>query len=313
MRYRRMLVVIAILLLTGAVSARSEKGYAHPELLVETAWLAEHGRDPGVRIVDTRSAKAYAQGHAVHFDLAKLRTQDEASAYLPLPDEFAALMGALGIGTETRVVIYDDRGGVMGVRLWYVLDYYGHRQASLLNGGWNKWTKEVRSVTTETPTLTKTEFKVKPNPQILCSLDQVKSQINKPGAVILDARSPEEYMGARAQSHKGGHIPGAVNIEWRNNLAEDGTFKSAEELRRLYEQAGITPDKEIMTYCQSGGRAAHTLFALRLIGFDKSRNYYGSWSEWGHREDTPVEKPETQDLKPKTQDQTQDPRPQTQD
>jgi len=305
MRTKLIGMIFAMLVLMGAVSARSEKGYAHPELLVETAWLAEHGRDPGVRIVDTRSAEAYAQGHiqgAIHFDLAKLRTKDEASAYLPLPDEFAAMMGALGIGTETQVVIYDDRGGVMGVRLWYVLDYYGHRQASLLNGGWNEWTKEARPVTTETPTPAKTEFKVKPNPQVLCSLDQVKSQINKPGAVILDARSPEEYTGARAQSHKGGHIPGAVNIEWRNNLAEDGRFKSAEELRRLYEQAGITPDKEIVTYCQSGGRAAHTLFALRLIGFDKSRNYYGSWSEWGNREDAPVEKPETQDSKPKPQD-----------
>ncbi len=136
----------------------------------------------------------------------------------------------------------------------------------------------------------------------MCTLDQVTASLEKPSAVIIDARSPEEYAGATVRNKKDGHVPGAVNIEWRNNLKEDGTFKSARELRRLYEQVGITPKKEIITYCQSGGRAAHTLFALRLIGFDKSRNYYGSWQEWGNQEDTPVEKPETQEAKPKTQD-----------
>jgi len=302
---RLMVIVIGTLLLAGAANAQNDKGYAQAELLAETGWLAEHLSDPRVRIVDARSAEAYAQSHvkgAVHFDVSKLRTKDEASTYLPSPDEFAAMMGALGIGTNTHVVIYDDRGGVMGVRLWYVLDYYGHRKSSLLNGGWNKWTNEGQPVTTETPTLAKTEFKVEPNPQVICTLDQVKSRIKDADTIFLDARSSEEYTGAVAQSKKGGHIPGAVNIEWRNNLTEAGTFKPADELRRLYEQAGITPNKEVVTYCQSGGRAAHALFVLRLIGYDKSRNYYGSWQEYGNREDTPVEKPETQDSRPKSQD-----------
>jgi thiosulfate/3-mercaptopyruvate sulfurtransferase len=297
MRKKLMIIAYGLLLLASTISAQNDQGYVYPELLVETEWLAERMNDPGVRVVDMRSADDYAQGHikgAVHFDASKLRTKDEASAYLPPPEEFAAMMGALGIGNNTHVVVYDGRGGVFSARLWYVLDYYGHRKTSLLNGGWNKWTKEERPVTTETPTVAKAEFKAEPNPQMVCTLDQVKSRIKKPDTVILDARSPEEYTGAVAQSKKGGHIPGAVNIEWKNNLTEAGTFKTAAELRRLYEQAGITPNKEVVTYCQSGGRASHTLFVLRLIGFDKSRNYYGSWLEWGNHEETPVEKTSSQ-------------------
>jgi thiosulfate/3-mercaptopyruvate sulfurtransferase len=297
MRKKLMIIAYGVLLLASTISAQNDQDYVHPELLVETEWLAERMNDPGVRVVDMRSADDYAQGHikgAIRFEASKLRTKDEASAYLPPPEEFAAMMGALGIGNNTHVVVYDGRGGVFSARLWYVLDYYGHRKTSLLNGGWNKWTKEGRPVTTETPTPTKAEFKAEPNPQMVCTLDQVKSRIKKPDTVILDARSPEEYSGAVAQSKKGGHIPGAVNIEWKNNLTEAGTFKTAAELRRLYEQAGITPNKEVVTYCQSGGRASHTLFVLRLIGFDKSRNYYGSWLEWGNHEETPVEKTSSQ-------------------
>jgi thiosulfate/3-mercaptopyruvate sulfurtransferase len=301
---RKMFVVIVwCILLVGTLNAGSRNRYARPEMLVETNWLADHVNDPQMRIVDARSIEVYANGHipgAVHLDTAKLRTKDDEAEYIPLPEEFVAMMGELGISNKTRVVIYDDRGGVLGVRLWYVLDYYGHRKVGLLNGGWNKWMKEERPVTTEPPIKTKTEFKVKPQPQVVCTLDQMKVDLKKSNTVIVDARSIEEYTGENKQNNqRGGHIPGAVNIEWKNNLTADGTFKSAQELRRLYEQAGLTPDKEIVTYCQSGGRASHTLFALRLIGFDKSRNYYGSWQEWSNREDTPVETP---DSKPKIQD-----------
>jgi thiosulfate/3-mercaptopyruvate sulfurtransferase len=250
-----------------------------------------------VRIVDARSAEEYEKGHiagAVFFDLAKLRTKDEAAFYLPLPDEFEELAGGLGIGKKTHVVIYDGRGGVLAARLWYSLDYYGHRKTSLLNGGWGTWTKEGRPVTTDKPAVSRAAFKANPRPQVLCTLDQMKSRITDSDTAILDARSTGEYMGTIAQAERAGHIPGAINLEWRNNLNEDGTFKSADDLRNMYERVGITKKKEVVTYCQSGARAAHALFALRLIDFDKGRNYYGSWQEWGNRADTPVRNPKEQ-------------------
>lgn len=293
MRKQWLVVAWFILLLASMGHGGSRSRYARPDMLVETDWLARHVNDPRVRIIDTRSVEAYATGHipgAVHFDTAKLRTTDSEAAYIPPPEDFAAMMGELGVSPKSRVVIYDDRGGVIGVRLWFVLDYYGHRQVSLLNGGWNKWTKEKRPVTTTAPVVARTAFTVRPNHQIVCTLEQMKTNVNNPNVVIVDARSADEYTGKDKQrNRRGGHIPGAVNIEWKNNLTDDGTFKSADQLRRLYQQTGLTPDKEVVTYCQSGGRASHTLFVLRLIGFDKSRAYYGSWQEWGNRDDTPVE------------------------
>lgn len=288
-----LLVLVSLMMLLGMSHAATRNRYAQPDMLVETDWLARHLDNPRIRIVDTRSGEAYASGHipgAVHFDTAKLRTTDSETEYIPLPEDFVAMMGQLGISPKTRVVIYDDRGGVVGVRLWFVLDYYGHRKVSLLNGGWNKWIKEKRPVTTETPMVAKTAFTVRPNRQTVCTLEQVKTSLHNPNVVIVDARSPDEYTGKDKQrNQRGGHIPGAVNIEWKNNLADDGTFKSADQLWRLYRQAGLKPDKEIVTYCQSGGRASHTLFVLRLIGFQRSRAYYGSWQEWGNRDDTLVE------------------------
>ena len=202
------------------------------------------------------------------------------------------LAKALGIGSSTRVVIYDDGGNrPLAARLWYVLDHHGHKNLALLDGGITRWKKEGRPLSTETPKLAAGgAFKARPNPASFFTANQVKQRIGKAGAVILDTRWPEEFTGATARAKRGGHIPGAVNVDWRNNLTEDGTFKSGEELRSLYAKAGITGDKEVVTYCQSGGRAAHSLFVLRLLGFEKGRNYYGSWEQWGNREDTQIEK-----------------------
>jgi thiosulfate/3-mercaptopyruvate sulfurtransferase len=279
-----------------ASQASSAGGYARPEMLVQTAELAKaapSGQDR--RIVDARSAEAYAQGHipgAVHFDASKLRTKDEQTFFLPGPAEVEGLAKALGIGNRTRVVIYDGgRDRPLAARLWYVLDHHGHRSLALLDGGITKWKNEGRPLSTETPKVPAGgSFKAKPNPASLCTADQVKERIGKTNSVILDTRSPEEFSGANARAKRGGHIPGAVNVDWRTNLTDNGTFKKAEELRALYAKAGVTPDKEVVTYCQSGGRSSHSLFVLRLLGFDRGRNYYGSWEQWGNREDTPIDK-----------------------
>jgi len=303
-RRRRVLALglSALVLLVGIgfpAPARDE-GYAHPEMLVETEWLARHVNDPTIRIVDVRSAEAYAEGHipnAVHLDPSALRDTGDQLRYMPPPDRFAALMSELGIGDETRVIVYDDIGGQSAARLWFVLDYYGHTACSLVNGGWRKWAAEGRPVSRDVPRVPKAEFHVRTNAPTLCTAPELASKLRGESVIILDARSPEEYRGERVLGARGGHIPGALNVEWRVNLTDGDVpvFKSAAELRRLYESLGITKDKEIITYCHGGGRAAHTLFVLRLLGYTKSRNYYGSWHDWSTRSELPVERPKSPD------------------
>jgi thiosulfate/3-mercaptopyruvate sulfurtransferase len=285
----------SLALLLGAASAcRSARGYARPEMLVQTAELAAGAGGPGLRIVDARSAEAYAQGHipgAVLFEAAKLRTEDAEAAYLPSPAEVAEKASALGIGRDTRVVIYDDGArSPLAARLWYVLDLHGQRRLALLDGGFTKWKREGRPLSTEASSaVTRASFQATPNPSSLCTAEQLKQRIGKADAVIIDTRSPEEFSGVNARSKRSGHIPGAVNVDWRNNLTPAGTFRTAQELRALYEKAGVTPGKEVVTYCHTGGKSSHTLFVMRLLGFDKSRNYYGSWEQWGNLAQTPIE------------------------
>jgi thiosulfate/3-mercaptopyruvate sulfurtransferase len=259
-------------------------GYAHPELLVETEWVAQHATDPNVRLIDVRSAEAYSKGHipgAVPVDERPLRNPEDRTTYLPSPATFAALMGKAGVANDTHVVIYDDQGGRLAARLWYVLNAYGHSRVSLVNAGWTKWTAEKRSVSTETPAVPATTFTARVTPALTCPSEDVLAQ--RPGVVVLDTRSANEY--------RGGRIPGAVNVEWKENLTgPEMTFKPATALRQLYEKAGLTPDKEIVAHCASGGRAAQTLFTLKLLGYPKVRVYYGSFSDYTGRPGAPVEK-----------------------
>jgi thiosulfate/3-mercaptopyruvate sulfurtransferase len=293
---RQLVLAAGLVTLLGAgPSARGARGYARPQMLAQTAELAaDRPAAAKRRIVDARAPEAYAQGHipgAVHFDASKLRTKDDHSAFLPQPAEVAEMATALGIGNNTRVVIYDDGGpSPLAARLWYVLDHHGHRNLALLDGGIGKWQREGRPLSTDTPKgTTGASFKARPDPASLCTAEEVKGRIGKANTVIIDTRSPEEFLGTRARAKRSGHIPGAVNIDWRSNLTAEGTFKPADELRALYEKAGVTAGKEVITYCQTGGRASHTLFVLKLLGFDKGRNYYGSWEQWGNRDDTPID------------------------
>jgi thiosulfate/3-mercaptopyruvate sulfurtransferase len=267
-------------------------GYARPELLAETEWLAQHLNDPDIRIIDMRSEGAYHKGHipgAANLGWKALKDPDDELHVIP-PEKFAALMGQLGVGTDTTVVAYDDQGGLGPARLWWVLDYYGHRTAKVLNGGWNKWVKEKHPVTAEVATFSPTQFNVQTEPQKICLVEELLDDMKRPNVVIVDARSPAEYSGFDVRAKRGGHIPGAINIDWVRNVTNDDlkTFKPAADLRKLYEAAGATPGKEIIVHCDTGVRAAHTVFTLTLLGYNQLQNYDGSWQEWGNRPDLPI-------------------------
>ncbi|MBI2911933.1 MAG: sulfurtransferase [Chloroflexi bacterium] len=229
------------------------EGYVRPDMLAGTDWLAEHLDDPQVRIVDCGPPEAYARAHIP--DAVALPVHH----YLKGPDNvhvmdsaaFAEAMARLGIGDDTLVVGYDENGGNWAARLWWVLRYYGHDNARVLNGGWDTWLAEGRPLSRSAPQPSPATFTARVRRAAIARSDDVRACIHEPGAVILDVRSPDEYMGEeRRTNQRVGHIPGAVNIEWSRALTDDErrTWRPAPELRALYEAAGVTPDRDIITH-----------------------------------------------------------------
>jgi len=268
--------------------------YAHPEQLVETDWVAAHAADANVRIVDMRSATtAYPAGHvpgAVYLPPVAIRDATRPPTFLPTPQEFEALMAKLGIGDSTRVVVYDERGGIYAARLWWILNYFGHSNVALVNGGWVKWAAEQRTASTETPAPPVARFTARPQPRWVATASDVVGAINKPGVKIVDARTQAEIDGTDLRGIKrGGFVASSVPVYWEDLLdAPQRTFKSADQLKKIYEDRGILRSQEVIAYCQVGMRASVDLFALRPIGYDKLRNYYGAWEESGNRDDLPI-------------------------
>jgi len=266
--------------------------YVHPEQLVETDWVAAHRSDPNVRIVDMRQT-GYAEGHvpgAVYLSPTAIRDAKNAPTFLPAPAAFQEMMGRLGISDATRVVVYDERGGIYAARLWWILNYFGHTNVALMNGGWIKWTAEKRETTTDAPAIAAGTFTLRPQPRWVATAADVVGAINKPSIKILDARTTAEIEGKDLRNIKrGGFVESSVPVYWEDLLdLPQRTFKSADELKQIYESRGILPSHEIIAYCQVGMRASVDLFALHLIGYDKLRNYYGAWEEWGNRDDLPI-------------------------
>jgi len=273
----------------------SAKGYANPQLLVTTGELAkalEGERRP--LVLDLRPAEDFAWGHiptAVHVDLwgVSLIDTDPAPlrAFMWMIDH---VLNLHGVSAETPVVVYDEQSGVRAARAFWFLEYFGHPDARMLDGGFGAWTRAGLPVTRDAAPPPRSTWSGDPQPSTIATWRDVKERLDRPDAVILDTRTDEEYSGAMARAKRGGAIPGAVHIEWKNNLTPAGEFKPASELRAMYESAGVTPDKEVITYCQGGYRAAHAYLALRLLGYPRVRNYTGSWKEWGDREDLPIAK-----------------------
>jgi thiosulfate/3-mercaptopyruvate sulfurtransferase len=270
-------------------------GYANPNLLWSVDQLQARLNDAGIVICDLRPPEAYSNGHipgARSFDIFGISLIDTR------PEPLAAflwiiehLIQAKGINNDSTVVIYDDVAGMRSARLFWFLEFFGHDDVHVLNGGYNAWVAAALPTTREATIPKAGNFKMRQRRELLATVDDVQSRLNAPGTVIVDTRSDGEYTGQVVRSARGGAIPGAVHLEWTNNLDDKGFFKSADELRQMYEEHNIRPDQEVIPHCQGAYRSAHTYLALRLIGYSKVRNYLGSWGEWGNRTDLPIEHP----------------------
>lgn len=238
----------------------AEQGYARPDLLVETEWLAEHFDDPHVRVVDCDPFEVYARAHIkgavgirVHHYLKQPEyiQDNKRHPFVAPPATIKEVMEGMGIGDDTLVIAYDDHGSNWAARLWWVLNYYGHTNARVLNGGWRKWFAESRPVTLDIPAPRRVTFTPRAEPDLLCTLDYGMQHLNDPDLLFLDVRSDGEWEGTNARGNKRvGHIPGAVHLEWLNFIEDNDfqTFKSADELHRLLDRAGVRPDQEVVTY-----------------------------------------------------------------
>ncbi len=279
-----------------------DKGFANPQLLMTPQELAD-AIDARVKqlVLDLRPAEDFAAGHipgAVHVDLwgVSLIDTDPAplKAFMWMIEHVLVLRG---VDKDTPVIVYDEQSGVRAARAFWFLEYFGHPRVQVLDGGFNAWVRAGLRVTRDAQVPTASTWSGTPQPSRIASWRDVKERLISRDAVILDTRSDEEHYGTLVRAKRGGAIPGAVHVEWTRNLTTQGDFKPASELRAIYERAGVTPDKEIVTYCQGGYRAAHGYLALRLLGYPRVRNYTGSWKEWGDREDLPIEVPRRSDEK----------------
>jgi thiosulfate/3-mercaptopyruvate sulfurtransferase len=279
------------------------EGYARPELLIPPRQLAGALGMTAVApsppfaaapvIVDTRPAESFAQGHipgAVSLDLwgFSLIDTDEAprAAFLWMIHH---VLEQRGISASRPVIVYDDTTGMRAARVFWFLEYFGHPDARVLDGGFSAWLDAKLPVTRDAVAPKPVEWKATPVVERAASRHDVALRLESPDAVILDTRGDDEHSGRVARAKRGGTIPGSAHVDWARNLTGEGAFKPAAELRAMYEQAGVAPGKEVITFCQGGYRAAHGYLALRLLGYDRVRNYLGSWKEWGDREELPIE------------------------
>jgi thiosulfate/3-mercaptopyruvate sulfurtransferase len=278
--------------------------YANQNALVSTEWVAEHLHDPAVRLIEVDvDTGAYDTGHipgAVGFNWT---TQLSDRIRRDIPDKAAweRLLGNAGVGPDTRIVYYGDNNNWFAAFAYWVTRMYGHRNVALMNGGRKKWELEGRALTTDPTALSPTTYRAGDlDVTYRAYLQDVLGYVEQPGGRgLVDVRSPAEFNGEiiappglPETAQRCGHVPGAANIPWVQAANEDGTFKSADELRALYGGKGISPEKEIITYCRIGERSSHSWFVLKeLLGYEAVRNYDGSWTEYGSVIGVPIDNP----------------------
>ncbi len=252
--------------------------------------------NPAPLLIDARPAHEFARGHlagAVHLDLWGVSLIDTSDAPLRA---FTWMVGHLfslrGVRPDRPVVVYENDSGIRAARVFWWLEYLAHLDVRVLDGGTAAWERAGLPLSTEPAAPVASDWHGSAALERIATWQEVLARLGG-STTIVDTRSDDDYYGRAVRAKRAGAIPGAVHLEWTRNLAPDGRFKAADELRAMYANAGVAPDSEVVTYCQGGYRAAHTYLALRHLGFPRVRNYTGSWKEWGDREDLPIERPES--------------------
>jgi thiosulfate/3-mercaptopyruvate sulfurtransferase len=272
------------------------------DVLVDTEWVENHLDDDSIRVVEVDENPAlYAEAHipgAIGFDW-KVDLQDQVKRDFLGPEAFGELLGSRGIGSEHLIVLYGDRNNWFAAYTYWYLKYYGHDDVKLMNGPREKWISEGRPTSTDVPAHEPASFNARPGDEaIRAKRNEVLAALDD-GRRLVDVRSPQEFSGEliamagyeQEGAQRGGHIPGAASVPWAQAVREDGTFKTADELRELYTAKGVLSDEPIIAYCRIGERSAHTWFVLHeLLGHDEVKNYDGSWTEWGNLVNVPIEK-----------------------
>lgn len=265
-------------------------------LILEADELQRHLGDKRLRIVDLSKAETHGQAHipgAVFLDYPQIvAVRKPVMGLLPDDEHLTRILAGIGVTPETHVVAYDNEGGGKACRLLWTLEAIGHTRYSLLDGGLHAWANEGHPLTSDPSPVASDEYRIVPGARdAVADRDYILEHLGDPSVALLDTRSPEEFDGTKRFAARGGHIPGARNMDW--TLAMDQgrnlRLKPQAELRALLEERGVTPDKTVVVYCQSHHRSAHTYVMLRSLGYTRVKGYAGSWSDWGNREDTPVE------------------------
>ena len=272
------------------------------KVLVTTDWAANHLDDEGVRFVEVDvDTESYDSGHipgAIGWNW-KNQLQDQLRRTIASKEDFEKLLGESGIDNDTTIILYGDNNNWFAAWAYWLLKYYGHEKVKILDGGRKKWEAEDRELTTDKPDVESTSYTISDiKSEYRAFRDDIKERLEDSNFGLVDVRSHEEFVGEilappglNELSQRGGHIPGASNISWSNAVNDDGTFKSLDELKEIYESEGITPDKDIVAYCRIGERSAHSWFVLNeLLEYPNVRNYDGSWTEWGNLIDAPIER-----------------------
>jgi thiosulfate/3-mercaptopyruvate sulfurtransferase len=282
----------------------SQSGYAHPEVLVETDWIANTLESGEYRLIEIDvDTSAYEQGHiptAIGFNW-QTQLEDTVTRDVPSKEQWEALLGKAGISNDSILVLYGDNNNWFATFGYWLFLIYGHDRSKLklVNGGRKKWIAENRALTTDVRLYPPVTYKAsEPNWNLRAFRDEVRAKLGDPNVTLLDVRSPDEYSGkviapagVTESAQRGGHVPGAASTPWLNAVNDDGTYKSADELRAYYEAKGVTDGKNVITYCRIGERSSHTWFAIyNLLGYENAKNYDGSWTEWGSIIGAPIER-----------------------